>query len=84
MVYGIANKTIKLFLFTTNLLIFIFGGLLFSFSLWVRNKKKQENFLFLRQIWTEILLPIYMILLKKLKCIMNWWIKWRLLVKLKI
>ncbi|CAK5080633.1 unnamed protein product [Meloidogyne enterolobii] len=34
MVYGIANKTIKLFLFTTNLLIFIFGGLLFSFSLW--------------------------------------------------
>ncbi|KAF7633867.1 Tetraspanin [Meloidogyne graminicola] len=34
MVYGIANKTIKLFLFTTNLLTFVFGGLLFSFSLW--------------------------------------------------
>lgn len=34
MVYGCGNQLIKFFVFTTNLLIFLFGGLIFGFSLW--------------------------------------------------
>jgi len=35
MVYGAANQMIKFFVFISNFLIFLFGGLLFGFSLWV-------------------------------------------------
>ena len=34
MVYGAGNQMIKFLVFIANLLIFIFGGLLFGFSLW--------------------------------------------------
>ena len=34
MVYGCGNQLIKFLVFTTNLLIFVFGGLIFGFSLW--------------------------------------------------
>ncbi|KAI1729436.1 tetraspanin family domain-containing protein [Ditylenchus destructor] len=34
MVYGCGNQLIKFFVFVTNLLIFVFGALVFGFSLW--------------------------------------------------
>lgn len=34
MVYGWGNQTIKFLVFISNLLIFIFGGIIFGFSLW--------------------------------------------------
>jgi len=34
MVYGIGNRMIKFLIFVSNFLIFLFGGLIFGFSLW--------------------------------------------------
>ncbi|KAI6188170.1 Tetraspanin [Aphelenchoides besseyi] len=34
MVYGVGNNLTKFLVFTTNFLLFVFGGLIFGFSLW--------------------------------------------------
>jgi len=34
MVYGIGNRMVKFLIFVSNFLIFLFGGLIFGFSLW--------------------------------------------------
>lgn len=39
MVYGCGNRLIKFSLFIANLLIFIFGGLIFGVSLWANLDK---------------------------------------------
>ncbi|KAL7079392.1 hypothetical protein ACQ4LE_001078 [Meloidogyne hapla] len=45
MVYGATNQMIKFFVFITNFLIFLFGGLLFGFSLWANlDKNFDKNF----------------------------------------
>jgi len=45
MVYGCGNNTIKFLVFIANLVIFLFGGLIFSFSLWANvDQKFAEHF----------------------------------------
>lgn len=39
MVYGCGNRTVKFLFFTANLLICLFGALLFGFSLWINLDK---------------------------------------------